>query len=362
MSEARPQATMADVARVAGVSVSTVSRALRGLASVSPEARRRVEHAARELSFAVSRSASSLVTGRTGRVAVLTPGVEAWFLGAAVSGIASVLRECELDLLVYCVTDMRERAEFFRRLPAQRNADALLVVSFALNVEERERLDALGMPVVYVSQHAPDRASVYVDDIAGARSGTRHLLNLGHRRIAFLQSQDDTAFAWSSQDRLVGYRRALEEADAPYEESLVVRGRGRRGIREAVGHLLSLPQPPTAIFVEDDQMAIEALAVLRSCGIRVPHQMSVLGFDDQGLAEPMGLSTIAQPAEEIGRAAARLAQAIISDPECDPARHVVLPTRLIPRSTTAPPPARRADHRPPTAQGPSVASADNASH
>ena len=359
MSEARPQATMADVARVAGVSVSTVSRALRGLASVSPQARSRVEHAARELSFAVSRSASSLVTGRTGRVAVLTPGVEAWFLGAAVSGVASVLRESELDLLVYCVTDMRERTEFFRRLPARRNADALLVVSFALTPEERDRLDALGMPVVYVSQHAPDRASVYVDDIAGARNGTRHLLNLGHRRIAFLQSQDDTAFAWSSRDRLVGYRRALEEAGSPYEESMVVRGHGRRGIREAVGHLLSLPQPPTAIFAEDDQMAVEALAVLRRCGVHVPRQMSVLGFDDQNLAETLGLTTIAQPAEEIGRAAAQLATSIISDPECDPADHVVLPTRLIPRGTTAPPPAPRADHPSPTAQDPYVGSADD---
>ncbi len=343
---------MADVARVAGVSVSTVSRALRGLASVSPQARSRVEHAARELSFAVSRSASSLVTGRTGRIAVLTPGVEAWFIGAAVSGVASMLRECGLDLLVYCVTDMGERTEFFRRLPAQRNADALLVVSFALTPEERDRLDALGMPVVYVSQHAPDRASVYVDDVAAARSGTRHLLNLGHRRIAFLQSQDDTAFAWSSRDRLVGYRRALQEAASPYDRSMVVRAHGRRGIREAVGHLLSLPEPPTAIFAEDDQMALETLAVLRSCGIHVPHQMSVLGFDDQGIAESLGLSTIAQPADEIGRAAARLASAIISDPECDPARHVLLPTRLIPRGTTAPPPARRADLPPPAAGGP----------
>src|SRR5438552_1630905 len=98
------EATMADVAKRAGVSVSTVSRTLRGLSTVSDETRMRVEKAARELSFAISRSASSLVTGRTGRVAVLLPDLESWFLGAVLSGMAPALREAGLDLLVYSVT------------------------------------------------------------------------------------------------------------------------------------------------------------------------------------------------------------------------------------------------------------------
>ncbi|MFG2833002.1 LacI family DNA-binding transcriptional regulator [Streptomyces sp. NPDC048434] len=341
-----------DVARRAGVSTSTVSRALRGVPTVSPEARIRVERAARELSFALSRSASSLVTGKTRRVAVLTPGLPRapWFLGTCLTGMAGGLREAGLDLLVYAITDTTERAAFFERLPARRNADAVMVVSFILTEEERERLDELGVPVVYVSQHAPDRASVYIDDVAGARQGMQYLLNLGHRRITYLQSAAADSFVWSAYDRLVGYREALEEAGLPYDDSLVVRAEySRSGIREAVGSLLSLPQMPTALFVESDDMAFEVMSILRSCGIDVPGRMSVLGFDDHPLAESLDLSTVAQSAWRTGCIAAELVSSVLTDPSSDPTRHIVLPTHLIPRGSTAPPPT---DHQ---AETPAVA-------
>ncbi|MFI2184462.1 LacI family DNA-binding transcriptional regulator [Streptomyces sioyaensis] len=335
------QATMADVAREAGVSVSTVSRALRGVPTVSPETRSCVERAARELSFVLSRSASSLVTGKTRRVAVLIPDLPRapWFLGTALTAIAEVLREAELDLLVYVVGNKSERAAFFDRLPARRNADALMVVSFILTEEERERLDELGVPVVFASQHTADRASVYIDDAEGARKGMQHLLNLGHRRIAHMQSAVVESFAWSAHDRLTGYRQALEDAGLPYDESLVVRTENsRQGIREGVGVLLSLPHMPTAVFVETDEMAFEVLSVLRSCGIDVPGRMSVLGFDDHSLAEALDLSTVAQSAARTGRIAAELVTSILADPSGDPTRHVVLPTHLVPRGSTGPPP------------------------
>ncbi|WP_317259594.1 MULTISPECIES: LacI family DNA-binding transcriptional regulator [Streptomyces] len=350
------EATMADVAERAGVSVSTVSRTLRGLSSVSPQTRGRVEKAARELSFAISRSASSLVTGKTRRIAVLTPHLDSWFLGNTIAGVSGVLREAELDLLVYSVTDLAERGAFFDRLPARRNADALLVTCFDLTPEERARLDALGMPVVFVSQHVPGRPSVYIDDVDSAQRGMRHLLNLGHRRIAFLQSSDDTGFHWSSKERLTGYRKTLEEAGLPYDEELVLYpvARHRRGIREAVGHLLSLRTPPTAVFAESDEVAIEVMGVLRSSGVDVPGRMSVLGFDDHHLAEWLDLTTVAQPVEDIGRAAAELARSIIDDPEADPTRHVVFPTRVIPRGSTAPPtpPPAGAQEDPPHPRNP----------
>ncbi|MFI9048278.1 LacI family DNA-binding transcriptional regulator [Streptomyces sp. NPDC053427] len=338
------QATMADVAREAGVSVSTVSRALRGVPTVTPETRSRVERAARDMSFALSRSASSLVTGKTRRVAVLMPGLARapWFLGTTLTGIAGVLGEAELDLLVYVVTNKAERAAFFDRLPARHNADALMVVSFILTQEERERLDELGVPVVFVSQHAPGRAGVYVDDAEAARKGTQHLLNLGHRRIAHIQSAVVESFAWSAHDRLAGYRQALEDAGVPCDDALVVRAEySREGLREGIGSLLSLLQMPTAVFVETDEMAFEVLSILRSCGIEVPGRMSVLGFDDHSLAEALDLSTIAQSPRDTGRIAAELVSSILADPSGDPARQVVLPTHLIPRGSTAPPPRNR---------------------
>ncbi|MEU7489129.1 LacI family DNA-binding transcriptional regulator [Streptomyces sp. NPDC042319] len=335
----RHHPTLADVAQRAGVSASTVSRTMRGMSTVSPDVRARVEQAARELHFVVSRQASSLVTGRTGVVAVLAPTLNSWFIGSALSSLGPVLRAAGLELLVYVIPDLAERTDFFDRLPARRNADALLVFSFDLSEEESARLDDLGMPVVYLSQHAEGRPSVYVDDVAGARAGTRHLLGLGHRRIAFVQTTGASGFSFSSHERLLGYRQALTEAGmAPDGELVVATPPGdKRRTAEAVGTLLSLREPPTAIFAEQDEVAVSVLWTLRKAHIDVPGRMSVLGFDDHQMAEWSDLTTVAQSPGDIGRAAGELARDLINDPEADRTRHLVLPTRLIPRATTAPP-------------------------
>lgn len=340
---------MADVAERAGVSTSTVSRTLRGLTTVSPEVRARVEQAARELNFAVSRQAASLVTGKTGTVAVLVPTLSAWFMGSALSSLAPVLRAAGMELTVYVIPDLAERTSFFDRLPARRNADALLVFSFDLTEEETDRLDTLGMPVIYVSQHVDGRPSVYVDDVAGALHGTRHLLNLGHRRIAFIKTVGASGFSFSSNERLLGYQQALTEADIPLDENLVagLPVGDKRATAEALGKLLSLREPPTAVFAEQDEVAVAVIRALRRTHIEVPTQMSVLGFDDQPVADWFDLSTIAQSPSDIGREAGRLALRLIDGSEADQPdqpdqadhkQHIVLPTHLIPRATTAPVP------------------------
>ncbi|MFE8943057.1 LacI family DNA-binding transcriptional regulator [Streptomyces sp. NPDC007856] len=349
MPPAQRHPTMADVAERAGVSTSTVSRTLRGLTTVSPEVRARVEQAARELNFAVSRQAASLVTGKTGTVAVLVPTLNAWFMGSALSSLAPVLRAAGMELTVYVIPDLAERTSFFDRLPARRNADALLVFSFDLTEEETDRLDTLGMPVIYVSQHVDGRPSVYVDDVAGALHGTRHLLNLGHRRIAFIKTVGASGFSFSSNERLLGYQQALTEASVPLDENLVagLPVGDKRATAEALGKLLSLREPPTAVFAEQDEVAVAVLRALRRTHIEVPTQMSVLGFDDQPVADWFDLSTIAQSPSDIGREAGRLALRLIDGSEADQPdqadqadhkQHIVLPTHLIPRATTAPVP------------------------
>jgi DNA-binding LacI/PurR family transcriptional regulator len=334
---------MADVAERAGVSTSTVSRTLRGLSTVSPAVRARVEQAARELNFAVSRQAASLVTGRTGNVAVLVPTLDAWFMGSALSSLAPLLRAAGMELNVYVIPDLAARTSFFERLPARRNADALLVFSFDLTDEETARLDNLGMPVIYVSQHVEGRPSVYVDDVAGALHGTRHLLNLGHRRIAFVQTVGASGFSFSSNERLFGYQQALTEAGIPLDDDLVVATHvgDKRGTAEALGKLLSLREPPTAVFAEQDEVAVALIWTLRKTQLPVPERISVLGFDDQPAADWFDLSTVAQSPSDIGREAGELALSLINDPDADHERHVVLPTYVIPRATTTPPPTPR---------------------
>lgn len=329
---------MADVAERAGVSTSTVSRTLRGLPTVSPEVRARVEQAARELNFAVSRQAASLVTGRTGVLAVLVPTLNSWFMGSALSSLAPLLRAAGMELNVYVIPDLAERVSFFERLPARRNADALLVFSFDLTDEESARLDDLGMPVIYVSQHVDGRPSVYVDDVAGAQHGTRHLLNLGHRRIAFVKTVGARGFSFSSNERLLGYQRALTEAGISLDDDLVVATPvgDKRGVAEALGQLLSLREPPTAIFAEQDEVAVSVIWTLRKSRIEVPERISVLGFDDQPVAQWFDLSTVAQSPSDIGREAGELALKLINDSEADYEQHLILPTHVIPRATTAP--------------------------
>ncbi|MFH9062418.1 LacI family DNA-binding transcriptional regulator [Streptomyces coeruleorubidus] len=338
MPPAQRHPTMADVAERAGVSTSTVSRTLRGLSTVSPEVRARVEKAARELNFAVSRQAASLVTGRTGTVAVLVPTLDSWFMGSALSSLAPLLRAAGMQLNVYEIPDLAERTAFFEHLPARRNADALLVFSFDLTDEETARLDDLGMPVIYVSRHVAGRPSVYVDDVAGALHGTRHLLNLGHRRIAFVQTAGASGFSFSSNERLLGYQQALTEAGVPLDDDLVVSTRvgDKRAAAEVLGMLLSLREPPTAVFAEQDEVAVALIWNLRRTQIAVPERISVLGFDDQPLADWFDLSTVAQSPSEMGREAGELALRLIDDPGADHQRHVVLPTHVLPRATTAP--------------------------
>ncbi len=209
---------MADVAERAGVSTSTVSRALRGSALVSPETTARVRRAAAELAFAISRTASSLATGRLGRIAVLVGGsLGSWFNGAILDAIYATLHDADHELVIFRIRSQSERDEFFATLPARRSADAIIVASFALTGSERARLRDLSMPVVYLNQRVRGAPSVAIDDAGGVRVGVRQLRNLGHRRIAFAQAENRIGFDYSAAERVLGYR--AEQSDAAVASS-----------------------------------------------------------------------------------------------------------------------------------------------
>ncbi len=329
------EVTMADVAHVAGVSVSTVSRALRDSPLVSPTTAARVQAAAVELGFVVSRAASSLATGRQGRVAVLLGGrLGSWFNAVALDGICTGLQGSGLDLLVYRIVDADDRTAFFARLPARRNADALVVVSFGLEDGEHARLDQLGMPIVYLNQRVPGAASVSIDDVAGARLATRYLLGLGHRRLAFCGVDQRPDMAWSAVHRVEGFRSALRDAGLdPAAHPVLLPPYGGHP-DEVVAQLLTAGPRPTAIQVESDEIAFGLLPALARAGLRVPEDVSVLGFDDHDLADSYGLTTVAQPVRRMGELAGNLVAELVAG--ADPSS-VAVDTRLVLRRTTAPP-------------------------
>ncbi|PSK82233.1 LacI family transcriptional regulator [Murinocardiopsis flavida] len=326
---------MSDVAERAGVSLSTVSRALRGASGVAPKVRAEIENAAAELGYVVSRGASSLVTGRTGRVAVLVPFLQPWFFGVALAGMNTTLRDAGRDMLVYQVGDVGELDDYIHSLPLRRNVDA--VIALALDLDEREiaRLDEIGLPVVFCSQRVKGRRSIFIDNTAAAAEATRHLLNLGHTRIAYIQSKDQTGFSWDSRDRLKGYQQAM--ADAGAEPLVLTERSGREGGARAMGKLMSVERPPTAVFAESDDVASGVLQVVRRSRLAVPGAVSVIGFDDNDLAALFDLTTVSQPVQEMGEHAARLAVDLVDGGAAQSDHHVRLETAFVVRHSTGPP-------------------------
>ena len=330
-------ASMADVARLAGVSVATVSRALHGSPLVSAETTARVSAAADELSFAISRVASGLASGRLGRIGLLLGGsLQTWFNGTVIDAVYARLTPADVELTIFRIQDHAERERFFTRLPARRNVDAMIVASFALTAAERSRLQTLGVPLVYLNQRVRGVPSVGIDDVAGARDGVRGLLALGHRRIGFVRSANRSpGFRYSADRRVEGFHLAMAEAGVAEQDRLVISVRDLDAGDEVLATALSDPDPPTALAVDSDELAIGILAAMVRAGLRVPDDLSLLGFDDHALAGRLGLSTVAQPAERTATEAADLALTLAAGGT--PARRTILvPTRLILRRTTGP--------------------------
>ena len=330
---------MADVARRAGVSIATVSRALRDVPGVSDATRVRIRAIADELSYVVSPEASGLARRETGRVAVVVPRIDIWFYSTMLANIERTLRAADLDMLVYQVDGEEQRGRFFEQLPARRKVDAAVLIALPLLEREEERLDLLGVDVVVAGGRLRNHPNVEVDDHAIAMAAMGHLLELGHRRIALIRTSDTAVAAHSSElERSRGYYDSLEGADVPFREDyLVTLPYGKEAGARGVQRLLELEDPPTALFAFSDEIALSALRALALRGVDVPGEMSVVGVDGHPLAELFGLTTVEQSVEEQGRLSGEMAIRLLRGEELD-SSSVVVPSRLVLRKTTAAPP------------------------
>ncbi|MCF6525758.1 LacI family DNA-binding transcriptional regulator [Streptomyces sp. JJ36] len=334
-------ADISDVARQAGVSTATVSRALRGVGRVAEATRHRVLEAAEQLGYSVSPSASRLASGRTGTVAVVVPFVSRWSFGQVIEGVEAVLRTAGFDMLLYNLADAEGRRRMFADNRLRGRVDAVLVLYLPMTQEEKESLSALEVPVAVVGALEPEFFGVRIDDVAAARTAVRHLLHLGHRHIGLLSGVPyDQGMPFTSQvDRRVGYLEALAEADVQADPALeAVAEFSIDGGSKAMTHLLSgRGTLPTAVFAHSDEMAFGAMHALRRSGLEVPGDVSVIGFDGHDLAEVMALSTVIQPLAELGSIACeQVLAALGTDGPAEPV-HRVVPTELLLRGSTAPP-------------------------
>ena len=332
------QARIADVAARAGVGVATVSRVLNGHANVRPATRDRVLDAIRTLNYRPSSVARNLSLQRTMVVGALLP----WFTNPSavqrVRGIVDGLSGSAYDLMVFDIESEDRQRRAFELFDRGDRADGLLVVSTNPPDLEVERINAAGLPCVLVDAVHASLPSIAVDDVAGGEMATRHLIELGHRRIALIgDPPPEFRFDWS-RDRTRGYEQALSRAGIEVRPEYVREGtRLLHVARGIAAELLALPERPTAVFAASDTQAIGAIEAARAAGIRVPEELSVIGFDDIEVASYVGLTTVRQPLFESGRRGAELLLRALSGRQVD-VRTELLPLELVVRSTTGPVP------------------------
>ena len=327
-----------DVARAAGVSTATVSRALRGLPSGSAETQKTVRRVAADLGYVVSRSASSLASGTTLTVGVVTPYVSRWYYATVIEAVERELRAVGYDaLLVGVGASMTEDAEPFRAEVLRGRVDGLVILTAPLTGRELDGLRRLTVPMAFVGAGAAGTMSVRIDDLSVGRVATEHLLSLGHRQIAYIGGDPDDKRNFAAPlDRRAGWLAAMRQAgvDPPSSYAEMSDFTAETG-RQATERLLALRERPTAVFAASDDIAFGVLCAAYDAGLSVPAELSVIGVDDHALSETFGLTTIAQPVAAQGRLAAQLVLAVIGG---DPSRRheqVIVDTQVVCRRTTA---------------------------
>jgi DNA-binding LacI/PurR family transcriptional regulator len=333
----RRRPTIYDVARLAGVSTATVSRALNGTAPIAPTTRTAIDHAVEQLGYRPNPVARSLVTKSTQTIAFLLPDITNPFYAELVSGIQQLILERD-QLMLLCTTDgdPEQEARYLGLLRAK-HVDGALVDGLGLSSERIAAIVDDGFPIVCLDRDLASASVplVQVDNRAGARMATEYLLTLGHRQIAHVAG----ARAAISDERLAGYRGALEAAGVAFEPALVAAG----DFTEGGGHaamrvLLESGARFSAVFCANDLSAIGALNAVLSSGRKVPFDLSIIGFDDVRLSPYTSppLTTIHQPAAEIARHATELLLDRIQGVQGQATRRLFAPT-LVVRGSTGPP-------------------------
>ncbi len=337
----QPRATIRDIAARAGVSIATVSRVLNDRPDVAPETRESVLEVARELNFSLTtRNGLAQRPGLSGLVGVTIPMVLGDYFSSIISGIADALDELGFMAVLCSTFHHHDREATFVDSLLERKIDGAILVLPGESSEELTALRRRGFPFVVADEGYPlggDFPRVIAANMAGAIAATEHLIGLGHRRIGLVKGIPGFV---ATEDRASGYRAALTEAGIALDPQLEVCGEfDTIEGRVAAAKLLDLSDPPTAVFACNDDMALAVLQEARARGIRVPDDLSVVGFDDTTMARIAvpAITTIRQPLEEVGRMAVTLLTRIIDGQTVDPLR-VEIGTRLVVRESTGPVP------------------------
>jgi DNA-binding LacI/PurR family transcriptional regulator len=330
--------TIQDVALAAGVGVGTVSRVLNGSPLVSEKTRAHVQQVIDELGYRPSSLARALSLGRSSTVAVIAPHFTRPSVVERLRGLTEVIDSSDYDLVLFDVETPEQREQRFTMASRPDRSAGLVIVSLAADDEVVERMAEAAVPAVFLDRRVEGLPDVYIDDAAGGYLATRHLLECGHRRIAFVGDDDSAGLGFTSSDeRQAGYRRAMEEAGIRVDPGYIRIGPSGRGEAHRLADaLLEADERPTAVFAASDLQALGVIEAARERGIDVPGHLSVMGFDDIEVSAYLGLTTVRQPLRESGRRAAGMLLGLI-DGDDEVPESVELPVELVVRRTTGPP-------------------------
>jgi LacI family repressor for deo operon, udp, cdd, tsx, nupC, and nupG len=337
-----------DVAKLAGVSTATVSRALSGKNHVSAKAQAKVLAAANELGYTASHSAYTLATGRNRNVGVVMPYLDRWFFSAILEETDSKLIDNGYDLTLYNLSagsssgDDEKRKRIFNEFLPRQRVDAVLTVAVRPNASELATLNSLKKPIIGVGGTIPGARTLALDDIKAGRLATEHLISLGHVKIANIGESpfSDREFNQPNLRRL-GYLEALEAAGI--EAKKIWQVQTDYTIMDAyrvAKQLLGDPHNrPTAVFCNSDEMAFGTIMAAKDLGLRVPQDISIIGIDNHDMSEFFGLTTIDQRVREQGSTAAQMLIDLLDDKAFETRGNVEetieWPAKLLIRSSTA---------------------------
>ncbi len=326
-----------EIAKKAGVSPATVSRALRGMHHVNERTRKRIIEAAQLLDYPIRPDLLPRSEGgKTNTIGVIAPFLSRWYFSQALAGAEQALREAGLDLLLYNFAQVDARQRVFQQKKLVGKVDGLIVISLPPTEKEFEQILGLGIPVSLLGIADKRCSSVTVDDMKGAEAAANYLIEMGHRDIAIMAGQYERAFNFLvARERKDGFLKVLQESNIEFNpEFEMISDFDSHTAELAMDEFLRRKKLPTAIFCESDEMAFGVMKSLRKKGLRVPEDISIIGYDDHEFSDTVGLTTIAQPVQFLGQLAASQIMAKIEKPD-SPTAQMKVPTSLIIRSSVA---------------------------
>jgi DNA-binding LacI/PurR family transcriptional regulator len=330
-------ASIKDIARIAGVSHSTVSRAMQNSPLVNRATLEEIQKIAREIGYSASAVARGLVTRKTRTIGVVVTAVTDPWVGEVLSAIELAAADHGYAVFLADSNADPAREKSVVQSFAERRVDGIVVTSSRVGALHTPMLSQMMVPIVLINNQHPGEFvhSVMIENVQASREATAHLIGLGHRRIAYV---GDRYGHQSDAERFAGYREALKKAAVPFLAELVTHGDGKaEGGITAMDQLLKLTVPPTAVFCYNDMTALGALRAICAHGLRVPADISLVGFDDLFFAPYMQppLTTVRQPRRKMGRLALESLLKLMSGEE--PAEPIRVPAELIVRESTAAP-------------------------